>query len=410
MASTLNSTVEIEALRLYEALARSRVDLTSVTFDQSCSLERVCGAKVRKQSRKVRQLLAVGHTNRARREQLKLLRGLAARLYAAYQALRVEARQLRRRGKPPREFSFEYIWSLTERQRNDFAASIACRRSRRKADGSRRTYFTFNTFGIARQKQLTNAIKPFASFHPSQVMLRGGRSAACESLLNSANDPRFRKGYFVKADVRSYYDAISHEFLEEVIPAPKAIIRSTLLLHGWNIIGVAMDQRGIPQGSAASSLVGEMVMAKVLGSIADQLPATLVTYSDDLAGLVPAETDAVSLAECLTHAFRTHGAGPFSLRVEIKPTQGAFRFLGYEFERTLEKFEMNAPPGLADARHIEFLNAFADAWTVHDWLAVCQRLQSFYAAYRSAVDVRHITADILGFVREELRRRGAIAA
>ncbi|TAJ99106.1 hypothetical protein EPO44_10705, partial [bacterium] len=278
--------------------------------------------------------------------------------------------------------------------------------SKRKRDGSRRRYYVFNAFGVARQKLLLNALLPFARSHPSQFLSNGGRSAACKALLAFASDPEFQNGFFVKADIHAYFDAISHEYLEEVLPAPRAIIRTILLLHGWRFTGGAMGQRGIPQGSSVSSLVGEIVMADVLASAADQLPARLITYADDIGGLVPVEEDAVSLSEILKHAFRTHGAGPFSVEPIVRSLTHTSRFLGYEFRRNADgTFEVNAPPGKSDAKHIELTNEFAEARTGQQLTAVCRNLQAFHAAYPLAQDVQEMTREVIGFMRAELEQR-----
>lgn len=406
MPSTLTSAADQRAFRLFEELGQSRVNLDAVSFEQSCALKRVCAAKVRKISKDVERHLAKGQTGRARREQAKLLRGLAARLHASYEALGDEARQLRRRGKYPRTFSFPYIWGLAQRLNNDHAISIATARSKWKRDGSRRRYFVFNVFGIARQKLLLNALSPFARSHPSQFLCRGGRSAACKTLLVFASDPALQNGFFVKADVDAYFDSISHEYLEEMLPAPKAVIRKTILLDGWRFIGSAMGQRGIPQGSSVSSLVGEMVMSDVLASAADQLPTRLITYADDIGGLVPVEEDAISLSDVLKHAFRTHGAGPFSVEPTVRPLTHTSRFLGYEFSRSSDgTFEVNAPPGKSDAEQIKLMNEFADARTEQDLTAICKSLQSFHAAYPLARDVQEMTRETIGFIRAELEHR-----
>lgn len=229
------------------------------------------------------------------------------------------------------------------------------------------------------------------------------RSAKSQALLIFASDPELQNGFFVKADIHAYFDAISHEYLVEVLPAPKAIIRKIVLLYGWRL---AMGRRGIPQGSSVSSLIGEMVMADVLASAADQLPTRLITYADDIGGLVPAEEDAISLLEILMHAFRTHGAGPFSVQPTVRSLAHTSRFLGYEFRRNSDgTFEVNAPPGKSDAKQIEFMNEFAEARTEPQLTVVCRNLQAFRAAYPLAEDVQEMTREAIDFMRAELEHR-----
>jgi hypothetical protein len=144
----------------------------------------------------------------------------------------------------------------------------------------------------------------------------------------------------------------------------------------------------------------------VLASAADQLPTRLITYSDDIGGLVPVEEDAISLSEILKHAFRTHGAGPFSVEPTIRPLTHTSRFLGYEFRRNSDgAFEANAPPGKSDTKQIELMNEFAEARTEQQLTAVCRSLQAFHAAYPLAGDVQEMTREVIGFMRAELEHR-----
>lgn len=120
--------------------------------------------------------------------------------------------------------------------------------------------------------------------------------------------------------------------------------------------------------------------------------------------------DAVALAERLTHVFETHGAGPFSLRVEVRPVESSFRFLGYEFAPSFggARLLANAPTGVADAMGIELINEFSEAATPQQLLQVCRRLRGFMAAYELAGDVREVSAQVVELMRGELAYRREI--
>jgi RNA-directed DNA polymerase len=92
-----------------------------------------------------------------------------------------------------------------------------------------------------------------------------------------------------------------------------------------------MDRRGLPQGSAASSLVAEMVMAEILREAAGRLADVLClhTYSDNLGGLVPLNRDEAALVECLKNVFATHRAGPFRMTSRVDRMARSFPYLGY---------------------------------------------------------------------------------
>lgn len=72
-------------------------------------------------------------------------------------------------------------------------------------------------------------------------------------------------------------------------------------------------------------------MADVLRSFADRLTCTLiVVYSDNIAVLAP-QREAHATAKLFREAFRTHGAGPFDLRISVTPIDREIRFLGYSW-------------------------------------------------------------------------------
>ena len=120
--------------------------------------------------------------------------------------------------------------------------------------------------------------------------------------------------------------------------------------------------------------------------------------------------DAFALAERLMHAFETHGAGPFSLRTQVQPVGGSFRFLGYEVAlspdgRTLVA---NAPAGVVDAKAIELANDLCEASTADDLILTCSRLQGFLSAYPLAEDARVMGVEVLDLIRVVLDARSAV--
>jgi len=123
---------------------------------------------------------------------------------------------------------------------------------------------------------------------------------------------------FMQFDVNDCYASFADEYLVRRMPVPAAMTRSTLLLEGWVIIDRAhkdaVGRRGLPQGSAASSYVAEMVIADVLQRAADPLRSFVlpITYSDNVGGLLPPGTDVAALEASLRDVFLRHPAGPLS--------------------------------------------------------------------------------------------------
>jgi hypothetical protein len=278
-----------------------------------------------------------GRPRDAQRVQARLLEGPSARLVAAWQADEKFRRRQRRVvcHLPPQ--SFPDIWQLSEQLKNPNATASVVVHKKAKRTGGFRLLHIPDRFGMAKQQLLINALKPFASFHPSQYALRRGRSAACESLLQTMNEPSLCNTRFVQFDVVDFFPSISRQYVEEVLPAPKAVMRNTLFLEGWDVrcVGdVTMDRRGLPQGLAASSLVAEMVMADVLRDIAD-LTADLHrihAYSDNWGGFLPHDKDVGVLVDSLKHAFELHRAGPYRITASYGEIGQSSDWLGYYYK------------------------------------------------------------------------------
>ncbi len=318
----------------------------------------------------------------------------------------------------PPECVFLRISNLAERLKNVHAPSTAIRRIKRKPKGGYREFYEFNAFGIAKRRLFVNAVEPFASFHPSQFSLAGrGRSAACESLLNTMNRPLLRNTRFFQSDVNDFYPSISRQWAEEELPAPKAMIRNTLLLDGWTIInrGVAHTvpgRRGFPQGSLAASFVAEMVMTEVLRCAADPLESILGlhTYSDDVGGFVPLHRDVAAIEERLRHVFATHRAGPFSITTSgVAGLAQPFHFLGYWYvKRPGKKARALLPSYIWQNKEAELIAEFADAETQREMLDVCGRLQSYCSAFVLAAETRLLMRRVTKFMRAELEHRSSL--
>jgi len=284
---------------------------------------------------------------------------------------------------------------------------------KRKARGGHRVIYEFNAFGIAKQTLFVMAVRPFASFHPSQYTLRRGRPAACESLLKTMNLVLPRNTRFIRFDVDDCYGSFSREWLEEHLPAPKAMIRSTLFLDGWLIVDRVrgykpMGRQGLPQGSVASSFVAEMVIAEVLRCAAGPFRSFvgLVNYSDNVGGLVPHDTDVAALEVSIKHAF-LHPAGPFRLTFSRPCILGEeFRFLGYSFVREEgHAARVFLPEDQWKFKAVDFIANFANANTEEELIEVVRQVQSYCAAFSLAGETAILRRRVIEFMRQDLAYR-----
>jgi len=406
--------VSQNAAIVYRRLCNPAIGAHSLNEKEVRSLKTYCFALISKWSVSVAHDVRRGRFRDARRLQVRLFESPAARLVAAWQAdakiRKRRRRQLRARGavsvlRPQR---FADVWQLAEQLSNARAPASAIILEKPKRSGGYRLLCVPDRFGVAKQHLLVNAIKPFASFHPSQFALRRGRSVACESLLRTMNEPDPCNTRFVQFDVVDFYTSISRQYVEEVLPAPKAVIRNTLFLEGWNISGVTMDRRGLPQGLAASSLVAEMVMANVLRDIAD-LTADLHcihAYSDNWGGFVPHDKDVGVLVESLKHAFEVHRAGPYRITHDYGERGQSFKFLGYYFKpRADGPARVSLPKNLVRTMESELTGELCAADSIQEVLKVRSRLLSFCSAYSLAAETRPLLSRVGRLIVGELDYR-----
>lgn len=218
---------------------------------------------------------------------------------------------------------------------------------RPKPRGGERALTTFFWEDDARLRILKSALTPFANLHDSQFMLaqnghRRGPASVREALLQALREAEGEQ-VFLQFDVRDFFGSISHAWLEDHLGLDRGIVRRFVHtgemlivpigeMRGDRLTGDARQENGrsgvgIPQGSALSSLIAEMVMADILRSDAVFDKGRLFTWSDNLGVLVP-RGEAGVIEELIQAAFGRHGAGPFHLISESRPVTSEFKFLG----------------------------------------------------------------------------------
>ncbi|WP_354049088.1 reverse transcriptase domain-containing protein [Bradyrhizobium sp. LB12.1] len=376
---------------------------------------------VRRWSKEAAREHRCGRKRVARQYQTRLFESLASRFVAACQAewkvRRRERQQQRASGRAPASVpvNFARVWRIAERLGDPRAPASVVILTEPKKSGGFRLVCSPDEFGVAKQMLFVNAVKPFASLHPSQFALRRGWSAACKSLWQTMNEPHMQNTRFVQFDVVDFFGSISREYVEEAIPAPKAVIHSTLFMDSWRMtfkgIGSTTDRRGLPQGLAASSLVAEMVMADVLREIADLFPELrcIHAYSDNWGGFVPHDQNAGDLVESLKHAFETHRAGPYRLTDRTRLAEQSFEFLGLYFKPATagRRARVSLPSRVSRWKELEFTAQLIEASTANDVLRVLDRLRSFSSTYRLAPETDKLGRRICRLAIRELESQRA---
>lgn len=363
-----------------------------------------------------------GRPRVARREQRLLLRHSAIRIFVAYIAIR----KARRRSLLHVEIAtmppFDRVWALAQQLARLNTRARAIPNPRPKARGGYRMTYKFDELGIAKQWLTLYALKPFASFHPSKYVLKRGQSAACVELLK-AMDCALPGTRFIQFDVKDFFGSISHEWLLEHLPLSPQIVRSVVLLEGYLTIrrireparrfdcdGVneQTGQRGIPQGSAASPVVAEIVMAAVLQSAADALEGLKVfIHSDNIGILVPPHVDIAVLENKLLDAFKKHPAGPFHLTTNGPSSLATpYRFLGYDFvKRAGKKAEAYVPDHVWEAREAAYMGTIANDASIQQLLGVRKSVTGYRAAFKLWEGGRQMEARVINLVDAEISHR-----
>ena len=338
------------AERTLGELKSGQVSPCTVDANTALQILALCRHKVASRVAKVQQRTAANQRKAARREQEALLSCLEARLQISAELMPLTQRDAASRlpSKHDRQGDRTFCdqWRLAEALRHHEGPVHARLWLKQKRAGGTRPIYSFTSQDKARQRLYALAIRASAGFHPSQSLFRGGRSAVCDALQSALRDVP-QGSHFLHLDVRDFFGSISHEWLERNLPFPRRLIRQFIHTGGLVVShrggGLARNpceenqergRRGIPQGSAASSVVAEFVMADVLRSLADQLPCDRTfIYSDNIGLLVRLE-EVSRFEEHLRGAFAGHTAGPFQLRVSHIPITRTFRFLGYDWRRT----------------------------------------------------------------------------
>jgi len=243
-----------------------------------------------------------------------------------------------------------------------------------KATGWRHIY----SFGLdhrTRQEMVRRVIAARGDLHDAQRSARGGglegvSRDVCEALRSGYN-------YAVLLDIQNFYPSIGREVLATRLKMPARVVDANMSPENFNVRtslvgdnaqgrgstpldGMTMFRmrssrangyrRGLPQGSAASSIIAEAIMKDLVQA----LPQGVVAFSwcDDILVLTRTRTDADLSVARIRAAAAANPAGPFGFkRVQIRRVQDGFDFLGMRFRRRV-RHPLVKP---TDQRRIEFL-------------------------------------------------------
>jgi hypothetical protein len=215
------------------------------------------------------------------------------------------------------------------------------------------TYRVTMDFGIEHrslQYLVASVLAELVDIHPQQYTVEQGLHAAVKSVATALKAGPM---YAVELDIKDCYPSFEEAGLTDLLPLPKEVSRNVLIskylyLQGGNVhewfgpaageeweetplldAALADARRGIPQGSAASSILAEALLAPVLHEVPPV--GTLAAYGDNVIVLAHDENDVVFMTSALWTGLKTHPAG------RLRPTAKAYTpgkpidFLGHRF-------------------------------------------------------------------------------
>jgi hypothetical protein len=233
----------------------------------------------------------------------------------------------------------------------------------------------------------------------------------------------------VELDISNCYQSFDGNELTKLIPLPKEVTENIILSahlnlvpgNIWHFFGPEDDHEGDPitlkaalssarlgisQGSAASPLVAEAMIAIALENIPNL--GVNIAYADNVLLLAKSESDVVSMTEALLAALKAHPVGRLRPRRKVfKPGQ-PIRYLGHVLsplndlvridpsERKLQEFVVRAASLIARAQkpspsphvranRIEAAEEYVRSWTAS--FKLCNGIQKLRDQWLSKIPV-----------------------
>ena len=209
-------------------------------------------------------------------------------------------------------------------------------------------------FGIERrslQYLVRSVLQIRADQHPNQYLLKGIHKAVARVAELLADGSKWA----IETDIKNCYTSFDGEKVPGLLPLPRRVTRGSLLSVSLNVKfhpfwasllvqpgegakdlmsapELVDARRGFPQGSAASPLAVEMLLAPLFA----QLPncGASIGYADNFLAMASCQSDALSVTSALCSALNAHPAG----HLEPKPPRiyepgEPILFLGHQFSR-----------------------------------------------------------------------------
>ncbi len=222
----------------------------------------------------------------------------------------------------------------------------------KKSGNGERQIMDFGIKNRALQYLALSVLEAQAVLSPMQFGTKGGVNAAAKVVLKNLDDGYV---YTTEIDVSNCFPSVGVKALPDILPIPSKVIDHSLSAQSLNITPgnfipwVGLDDKpsveeyasgpyaeiikegrqGLPQGSATSSLIVEILFAPVF--LTPPKNVCLLGYIDNFLVMGKSASDVASMKSNLEEFLLGHPAGPFVPRLESTSTPNQpFVFLGYE--------------------------------------------------------------------------------
>lgn len=188
-------------------------------------------------------------------------------------------------------------------------------------------------------------------FHPNSYGFRPGRN--CHQAVQKVIE-YIKEGYqfVVDADIKGFFDNISHSLIEDSVAAEVADGNILNLVHKFLKAGVMEEgelrptTRGTPQGGVISPLLANIALNHLDWQL-DQMGLRFVRYADDFVILCKTENDASKALAFASNILHELGLELSPEKTKVVHYSDGFNFLGFFIknnsvnmrEKSIEKFK-----------------------------------------------------------------------
>jgi hypothetical protein len=218
----------------------------------------------------------------------------------------------------------------------------------------RRPIMNFGIENRALQYLVLGVLEKLFQPHPRQYHNKGVTLAVSQVAKAMADGTV----YAYELDITNCFQSFDGKKLASLIPLPKEVTDQVIISQHLNLKGatnniydpigpadgdeslklipaLAHARRGIPQGSAASSIVAEMVLALSLNAVPEL--GRVFSYADNVLLLSTSKNNAVTMMKALRSALEAHPVGRLRPKVKFFDAGEPIDFLGHRLTRLNEK-------------------------------------------------------------------------